>query len=409
MKTKFTGYQITVIAILAFLQFTVMLDFMILSPLGAILLEELSINTGEFGFVVSAYAFSAGISGILTAGFADKFDRKQLLLFFYAGFILGTVLCGLAPDYSFLLFARIVTGIFGGVIAAISLSIVTDLFPMHVRGRAMGIIMTAFSASQIMGIPIGLWLANRWGWHAPFIMIAVVSALVGVIIVYKLKPVRDHLDRPPDHLADKTVLKHLQATITNPSYLYAFLITSLLTTGGFMLMPFSSAFSVYNLGVSMDDLPVVYVFTGLAAMITGPVAGKLSDSIGKYKVFTAGSVMAILLVTYYTGLGTTPLWMVIVISAIMFMAISMRMVPATTLTSAVPEPPDRGAFMSINSSLRQLFGGFGSMFAGLIVVQSANGKLEHYHDLGYITGFVMLLTVTLMYRLYIKYEKEQAA
>src|SRR3954464_5674429 len=160
----FTGYQQFVIAILAFLQFTIVLDFMILSPLGALLLQELHITTAQFGLVVSAYAFSAGASGLLAAGFADKFDRKKLLLFFYSGFVLGTLLCGIAPTYHFLFVARMVTGLFGGVIGSISFAIIADLFPFEARGKVMGFVMTAFSASQVLGIPLGLYLSNRWGW-----------------------------------------------------------------------------------------------------------------------------------------------------------------------------------------------------------------------------------------------------
>lgn len=403
MKVSFTRYQIFAIAILAFLQFTVILDFMIISPLGAILLDELSINTRQFGLVVSAYAFSAGISGILTAGFADKFDRKNFLMFFYIGFIIGTALCAIAPDYEYLLIARIITGLFGGVITAISFSIVTDLFPMNVRGRAMGFIMTAFSGSQVLGIPTGLWIANHWGWHSTFVMIVSVSVLAGFIIAWKLKPLRDHLNSNNE----KHFIKHLQSTFSNRSYLYAFSITALLTTGGFMLMPFLSAFSVYNLGISLEELPVVFMVTGAATMITGPVVGKLSDSFGKYKIFVIGSIVAIVFILYFTGLGKTPLWLVIVISGAMFISVSSRMIPFTTLTSAIPTPTDRGAYMSIDNSVRQLFGGFGSLFAGLIVVQRNNGPVQHYHDLGIITGITMILTVILMYRIYLKYEKEQ--
>jgi hypothetical protein len=162
----FSRYQVFMIAILAILQFTIVLDFMVLSPLGALLLEKLNINTSQFGWVVSAYAFSAGASGLLAAGFADKFDRKKLLLFFYTGFIIGTFLCALAPNYHMLLVARIVTGIFGGVIGSVSFAIITDLFKMEVRGRVMGFVQMAFAASQVLGLPIGLLLANRFGWHA---------------------------------------------------------------------------------------------------------------------------------------------------------------------------------------------------------------------------------------------------
>src|ERR1700755_2260155 len=140
----FTGYETFVIAIISILQFTVILDFMVMAPLGAQLIRILKISPSQFGWVVSAYAFSAGISGILAAGFADKFDRKKMLLFFYSGFIVGTVLCGVAPDYHFLLIARMVTGIFGGVLFSVNMAIITDLFPLEKRGRVMGFVQMSF-------------------------------------------------------------------------------------------------------------------------------------------------------------------------------------------------------------------------------------------------------------------------
>ena len=136
----FSGYQKTVVAMLAFLQFAVILDFMLMSPLGALIMPDLKIGPAQFGLVVSAYAFSAGVSGLLTAGFADRYDRKKLLLFFYTGFVLGTLWCGLANSFHALLAARIVTGIFGGVIGSVVLAIATDLFEVALRGRVMGLI-----------------------------------------------------------------------------------------------------------------------------------------------------------------------------------------------------------------------------------------------------------------------------
>src|SRR5580704_8473922 len=215
---KFTRYQIAVVAILAFLQFTVVLDFMILSPLGALLMQELHVGPARFGLVVSAYAFSAGVSGLLTAGFADRFDRKKLLLFFYSGFVVGTALCGFAPTYALLLCARTVTGLFGGVIGSISMAIVADLFPYAARGRVMGFVMTAFSASQILGIPLGLYLSNAWGWHAPFLMIAAVSCAVGAVIFAVLRPVDAHLKIRPD----RNPIHHLVATVRKPRHVWGF-------------------------------------------------------------------------------------------------------------------------------------------------------------------------------------------
>jgi predicted MFS family arabinose efflux permease len=394
MKAKtFTRYDVFIIAILAILQFTLVLDFMVLSPLGAQLLVELNITTAQFGWVVSAYAFSAGASGLLAAGFADKFDRKKLLLFFYTGFIVGTFLCGIAPDYNFLLMARIVTGIFGGVIGAVSFAIITDLFKLEVRGRVMGFVQMAFAASQVLGLPIGLYLANKWGWHSPFIMIVVLSVIVGIAIIIYMKPINEHLKIQ----SDRNALQHLGKTISNLTYLKAFGATILLATGGFMLMPFGSAFSINNLGITMEQLPMLYMITGIFSMGIGPLAGKLSDKIGKYKMFVIGSVISMLMVLIYCNLDVTPLWIVIVISVIMFAGIMARIIPSSALMTAIPDPQDRGAFMGINSSIQQISGGVAAAVAGMIVVQTSSGKLEHYDTLGYVVVGAMVITIVMVY------------
>lgn len=392
---KLTRYQVAVVAILAFLQFTVVLDFMIMSPLGAILMRDLGVSPPRFGLVVSAYAFSAGTSGLIAAGFADRFDRKKFLLFFYGGFVLGTTLCGLAPSYPFLLAARTVTGLFGGVIASISLAIVADLFPLEVRGRVMGVVMTASATSQVMGIPLGLYLSNAWGWHAPFLMIAAVSTVVGVVIFTTLRPVDSHLQRP----RDRNPLHHLLATVVKPRHQWGFATTMFMALGGYMLMPFSSAFNVYNLGVSLEKLPMVYMATGFAALFAGPVVGRVSDAIGKYRTFAVGSLLAIAFVNYYTHLGITPLVGVVAMNAAMYTAVSARQVSAQALASAVPAPPDRGAYMSISSSLQQLAGGIASSAAGLIVTQTASGPLEHYDRLGYVVSTAVAASIVLMGRI----------
>jgi predicted MFS family arabinose efflux permease len=391
---KFTPYQKFVVAVLAFLQFTVVLDFMILSPLGAILLKELHITTKQFGAAVSAYAFSASAAGILAAGFADKFDRKRLLLFFYSGFVLGTFLCGIAPNYEFLFVARMVTGLFGGVIGSISFAIIADLFPFETRGRVMGFVMTAFSASQVLGIPLGLYLSNHWGWHSPFLMIVAVSAAVGVLIALRLEPIREHLKLP----SNRNALRHLFKTLSHPRYFWAFTATMLLAVGGYMLMPFGSTFCVENLGIPLTKLPAVYIATGVASFIAGPLLGRLSDAIGKYRVFCISSSLGLLLVVYYCRLGATPLGIVIALNIVLFMTITARAVTAQALSSAVPDPGDRGAFMSINSSLQQFAGGVASWTAGLIVVQSVAGPLQHYEELGYVVAGAMLTTIVLMFK-----------
>jgi len=392
-KSVFSKYEIFVIAILAILQFTVILDFMVLSPLCPALLKDMSITTAQFGIVVSAYAFSAGIAGFLAAGFADKFDRKKLLLFFYTGFIIGTFLCGIADTYSFLLVARIVTGIFGGVLGSIGFAIITDLFAFEVRGRVMGTVQTAFAASQILGLPVGLYLSNMFGWHSPFLMIVGFSILVALAILFYMKPVTAHLGIRTEH----SPFVHLGKTISQGPYLRAFLATTLMATGGFMMMPFGTAFSTGNLGISMEDLPLLYMITGIFSIGMGPLIGKLSDKIGRYKVFVIGSAVSAAVVLVYTNLGITPLWIVIAINVVMFAGISSRMISASTLFSAIPAPQDRGAFMSVNSSIQQIAGGFAAAIAGMIVYQTSSGTIEHYDILGLVVIGTMVFTVTMMY------------
>jgi predicted MFS family arabinose efflux permease len=388
----FTSYQAFTIAVLAILQFTIVLDFMVLSPLGVLLLEKLKINTSQFGLVVSAYAFSAGVAGLLTAGFADKFDRKKLLLFFYTGFIIGTFLCGIAPDYHFLLIARIVTGLFGGVVGSVSFAIITDLFKLEVRGRVMGFVQMAFAASQVLGIPIGLLLANHFGWHAPFLMITAFGVLLGIVIAVYMKPVNAHLQIR----SERNAFAHLFKTVAEPRYQLAFAATTLLATGGFMLMPFASAFTTHNLGITVDQLPLLYGITGVFSIVFGPLAGRLSDKFGKFNVFVAGSLITMTTVAIYTNLGTTSFALVTMINVLMFLGVSSRMISASALTTAVPAPQDRGAFMSINSSVQQISGGIGSAVAGLIVVQTSTGALEHYNYLGDVVIGAMIITIFML-------------
>jgi predicted MFS family arabinose efflux permease len=390
-----TRYQKLVVALLAFLQFTVILDFMTLSPLGAVLMPALHITPAQFGLVVSVYAFSAGTCGFLAAGFADRFDRKKFLLFFYAGFVLGTLLCGMADSYPLLLVARMVTGGFGGVIGSVVFAITTDLFPFEMRGRVMGFVQTAFAASQVLGIPAGLFLSNLWGWHAPFIMIVAVSAVVGVFILLRLRPIDGHLRTQGDH-GGTSALRHLRATVGKPRYLQAFATTALLSTGGFMLMPFGSAFTVHNLGISVEKLPVLYLITGFFTIFTGPLVGRAADRFGKFRTFTFGTALTILMVLIYTHLGVTPLPLVITVNAVLFVGIFSRMVPSQALMSAVPSPDTRGAFMSVSSSVQQLSGGVASVLAGLIVVEGPGGILLHFERLGYVVIGASLVTLVMM-------------
>ena len=395
LSTQFSGYQKVVVGMLAFLQFAVILDFMLMAPLGALIMPALSVTPAQFGSVVSAYAFAAGVSGLLTAGFADRFDRKKLLLFFYGGFIAGTAWCGFAQSFESLLLARIVTGLFGGVIGSIVLTIATDLFAPQMRGRVMGFIQTAFAASQILGLPIGIYLSARWSWHVPFLALVVLGVVGGLLIAWQMKPVADHLKVPHEHSA----FDHLRHTVTEPRYLLSFVSVLFLATGGFMLMPFSSAFTVNNLGISLHDLPIVYLVTGISTIFVGPLVGKAADAFGKMRVFFVGTAVMIVMVLIYTHMGASTLPVVTAINVVLFVGIFSRMIPFQALMSQVPAQTQRGSFNAINASISQLAGGLASLVAGHIVQQGADGRIHHYDIAGYVVVTSSLVACVLLWRI----------
>ena len=394
-KIKFTPYQIGVIVLLALTQFTVVLDFMVMSPLGDMLMKSMSLTTGQFGLVVSAYAFSAGASGILTAGFADKFDRKKLLLFFYVGFILGTLFCGLSTSYEMLVAARIFTGIFGGVIGSISMAIVADLFPLEQRGRVMGFMQMGFGASQVLGIPISLYIANAFNWKAPFFMIVGLATIIWAAVAVKIEPITKHLEIKND----RNALAHLWHTLKQRHYRVGFFATALLSLGGFMMMPWGSAFAINNLHVTKEQLPLIFIVGGVSTLFIMPLVGKLSDRIDKFKLFTFASLWMIAVVLVYTNLTPVPLWLIMTFNVLMMIGIMSRMVPSMALVTGLPEMQDRGAFMSINSSLQQVAGGIAAAVGGMIVYQKDKfSPLEHYNTLGIVISVLSVIGIFAVYR-----------
>lgn len=391
----FTPYQKRVIAMLAFLQFAVIIDFMLMAPLGALIMPALHATPSQFGTVVSAYAFAAGVSGFLTAGFADRFDRKKLLLFFYAGFLAGTLWCGLARSFESLLMARVVTGLFGGVIGSIVLAIATDLFAPQQRGRVMGFIQTAFAASQILGIPIGIWLSNHWNWQLPFQALVVLGLAAGLLIVTLMQPVDEHLKARQE----RSPFAHLFHTLFERRHALSFVAMLFLATGGFMLMPFSSAFTVNNLGIDLAHLPMIYLASGLAMIVIGPLVGRFTDAIGRLRMFYIGTVIMIATVLVYTHLGTTPLLVVAAVNIVLFAGIFARMIPFQALMTQVPAATHRGSFNAVSASLSQLAGGLAAVVAGHIVQQGADGRIHHYEIAGYVVVATSLVASLLLWRI----------
>jgi predicted MFS family arabinose efflux permease len=286
-----------------------------------------------------------------------------------------------------------VTGLFGGVMGSIVLAIVTDLFALHLRGRVMGFVQTAFAASQVLGIPAGLFLSNHWGWHVSFGALVGLSIAAMAAVLLLMKPVNGHLLLKQD----KNAFRHLIATVGQPRYTLAFAATTLLATGGFMLMPFGSAYTVNNLGIDIVQLPTIYLVSGLFSIFTGPLVGRASDAFGKFPTFAFGSAVSVVMVLIYTHLGHVTLTTAIAVNVLMFVGIFSRMIPSQALISAIPEPSQRGSFSAVSASLQQLSGGLGSVLAAAIIAQNADGSLRHFDWLGYIVVATSLVSLAAMY------------
>lgn len=391
----FSAYQKRVLLLLAFIQFSIILDFMIISPIGDILMKSLSIGTTEFGLVVSAYAFSAAIAGIVAAGFMDKFDRKKLLVWFFSGFVIGTLACALSHNYVQLMLARIVTGIFAGVSSAALFTLVIDIFAPQQRGRAMGVVQMGFGISQVVGIPLSIYIATHLGWEASFIVIVILALGILFAIGMILQPVTAHLTEQHD----KNPFAHFLKVLSNTEYQKGFAAVMFLAIGGFMIMPFTAPFLINNVHITAEQLPLIYLSTGLLSLVMMPLMGKFSDRYDRFTLFTIGSLGAVVMVFVYTNLSVTPLWLVIVVNVLLFACILSRMTPAMALNSMVAKPEDRGAYMSISSSLQQTAGGVGAFVAGLVIVQQdAHSPLQHFDWLGYIAIGIFILCIILVSR-----------
>lgn len=391
-KNSFSSYQIFIIVGLACLLFTIVLDYMLLPALSATLLDELALSTEEFGLIASVYAISAGISALLASGFADQFDRKSFLLFFYSGFLAGLMLCALAPSFEWLLAARIVTGAFGGVVASICFAIITDLFRLDQRGRVMGFLQMASAAALILGLPLALYLAASFSWQVSYWIALSLGGLTIILISIRMKPLGGQAST-----ASSTPWQHLYQSVIQWKYWTVFSNNILIVGGDVIFMTFNAAYMVNNLNLTEDQLPLVYGAMGLTTLICGPLFGKLADRFGKLRIFIAGTVVALIAVMAYAHLSASSILVVVLLHVIMFVGVNARMVSSSSLSTAIPTPSDRGAFMAIDSSLQQLAGGLAAVTAGLIISQSIDGEILNYPMIGWVVVVLMLSSIFMMH------------
>lgn len=368
------------------------MDFMIMMPLGPQLMDLLDITPQQFSLAVSAYAITAGISSFISAFFVDQFDRKKVLTFAYIGFIIGTFSCAFAPNYAFLVAARVLAGLFGGLIGAQVLAIVADTFEYNRRAAAMGVLMTAFSAASVAGVPTGLWLAAQYSWHVPFLAIGFLAIGVLLLITLVLPSMTRHIQ---EKSPDRKRFQVLTDIFKTPNQMRALSLSIVLMMGHFAIIPLITPSLVGNVGYEQDKIFLIYFVGGLLTIFSAPLVGKLADQKGKYPVFVFFALSSLIPVWLITNLWPMPLWSVLTISGLFFVVVNGRMIPTQALISSVVKPQQRGGFMSINSSMQQLSTGVAAVIGGALVTESPSGRLEHYDWVGYFSITLILASVWL--------------
>jgi MFS transporter, DHA1 family, inner membrane transport protein len=380
-----------ILFLLAGLNFTHLLDFMIMMPLSNYLIPYFKITAFQFSILVASYSISAFISGLIIAMVIDRFDRKRSLIFAYTGFVVGTLACGFAPSYGLLLAARVLAGLFGGIIGAQVLSIVADLFVYERRGRAMGAVMSAFAVASIVGVPLSLYLTNafKFNWHVPFILIGAIGIVLIPLIIR-------HIPKMTDHIKSERQGSPFAALITVckiPEQRSALIFSCLLMMGHFLIIPFINPYIEFNKGFSKGMIPMIYLFGGMASLISAIFLGRFSDKTGKLPVFLWSVFLSLFMVLLITAMPNVHFSVVLCFFAVWFVLATSRAITAQAMISEVVKSEQRGSFMSVNGSVQQLGSGLAALAAGAIVITEKSGKISNYNWVGYLSILVLFTSM----------------
>ena len=380
---------------LAGIQFTHILDFMIMMPLGPQFREIFAITDAQFGLLVSAYTLAAGLSGLAASTYVDRFDRKRLLLTMYGLFALATLACGLAPSYGFLMAARLAAGLFGGVLSALSQTIVADVVPFERRGRAMAVVMSSFSFSTVAGVPLGLVLANHLGWHATFLAIAAFSGVLVWTATITMPSLHAHVAAA----RARSPWSGIREVLRDANHLRAFAFSLALMSAGFVVIPYITLYMRANVGLSADDIPYIYLVGGAATLVSARWVGRLSDRRGKVEVF---SVLALAMAAPLLGLTLLPAWplpVVLLVSTLLFVVMSGRMIPGMALVASAANPGLRGTFMALNSAVQSTAMGLAAFAGGQLISRGPGGLVVGYWQAGLLGCACSALSIWLARRM----------
>ena len=384
---------------LASIQFTSVLDFMIMMPLGPQLTELFGISAGEFGFLVSAYTFSAGLSGLLAATYIDRFGRKRMMLTLYPLFGAAALACSFAPTFAWLMVARVASGFFGGVLMALSQTIVAEVIPFERRGRAMGVVMTSFSVATVAGVPLALFLASHFNWHAPFLAIALMVSVCALGAAKTLPSLKGHLAAHPIGDSAPNMLANLRLVLVDPNHLRAYAMSASMVFAGFAVIPYIALYLQGNAGFKPEQIPYVYLTGGICTLISARLIGHWSDRAGKAYAFRRLALLMPLPLLAMTLSADLPMVGVLLVSSVLFVVMSGRMIPGMALIGAAADPRRRGSFMTLNSAVQSLAMGLAALVGGQILGRDGNGHLTHYWIAALLGGGASLLSFVLASKL----------
>ena len=386
-----SGRERALLWLLALTQFTIIMDFMIMMPLGPQIMHKFAIGPAMFATAVSAYAWCSGLSSLLAATYIDRFDRRSMLLTVYFLFALSNLACAMAENLPMLLAARSFAGLTGGVLASTVMAIVSDVIPPARRGAATGFIMTAFSLAAVAGVPVGILLGAQFGWSAPFYLLVALSALIWRGCYQLVPALSEHLSK--QRVTFRRALPELWDIISNVRHRRAYLLTFVMMNAHMLVIPFISPVLVANYGVLPRQLSWLYMAGGAATFFTARRIGRLSDKFGKHVLFRILVPVSMLPVLLITHLPVMPLLLLIPFFAFFMVMISGRMIPMQALMTTVPTPEHRGAFLSINGAIQSLGTGCGAWVGGLLLSTDSADHILGYGNNGWLSVALLVFTL----------------
>ena len=397
--------------VLAGIQFSHIVDFMVMMPLGPQIMEAFGISAAAFGLLVSSYTYTGAVSGLITASVIDRFDRRRYLLVVFSGFILASMACGLAQSYFWLVAARATAGAFGGIMGALIFTISADHIPYVRRGKASGVIMSAFSLSTVIGVPLSLTLATHWGWRMPFFAIGAVS--LGLLyLAWREIPrkSRAHGHGPAAgvaaahgahdaHTASGAAVDSRGATVHHaapplePALILRRLgplrdvlrarhcqiamgLSMLVLFSSFLLIPYITVHLVYDVGVRLEQIPLMYLFGGAASFFSARIIGRLADRYGKLKVYRRVALLSLIPLVWLPNMGASPLWLALICTTLFFVLVPGRMVAVSAAIVSAPPPSQRARFMAVNTAAQQLAMGSAAIIGGLLLTARPEGGFD---------------------------------